>query len=513
MTASQERQAPFDIFIIGGGVNGCGVARDAAGRGYRVGLAERGDLAEGTSSKSTGLIHGGLRYLETHDFRLVREALTEREILWGIAPHLVGPLRFVLPVQSGMRPAWLLRLGLFLYDHIGGRKRLPPTVTLDLRSDVAGRALQTQFTRAFEYSDCRVDDARLVVLNARDAADRGADVMTRTEVLSAEAAEGLWRVNLRDRATGVQSEIGARLLVNAAGPWADEVIAKVAGRPEDPRLRLVRGSHIVVRKLFEHDRAYLFQTPDRRVVFAIPYCEEFTVIGADRRRSCRAPGPVAITPEETEYLCRAANAHFRRQIAPPDVVWSWSGLRPLFDDHAASAREATREHVMEQELIEGAPLISLFGGKITSYRRLSDEVLQCAGSAIGARGKPWTAQAALPGGDIPGGDLDAFTRELAGEKPFLGPALARRLARSYGTLCRRFLGDASRMQDLGGDFGGGMTKAEVDYLIASEWARSPEDILWRRSKLGLTGPASLAEALAAYFGKKAVETAQIGSQR
>jgi glycerol-3-phosphate dehydrogenase len=506
MTVSREEQAPFDVFIIGGGVNGCGVARDAAGRGYRVGLAEMGDLAEGTSSKSTGLIHGGLRYLETHDFRLVREALAEREILWGIAPHLVQPVRFVLPVQKGMRPAWLLRLGLFLYDHIGGRKKLPATAALDLRTDSAGIALQAQFTRAFEYSDCRVDDARLVVLNARDAADRGAAIMTRTEVLSARVADGFWRVRLREKGSGGERDVSARLLVNAGGPWADDVVARIAERSQ--KLRLVRGSHIVAPKLFDHDRAYIFQSPDRRVIFAIPFQGEFTLIGATDVDHAGPPAAVAITREETNYLCRAACAHFRRQIGPQDVVWSWSGLRPLFDDHAATARETTREHVLEEKRVGGAPLVTLYGGKITSYRRLSEQVLHHIGAAIGRRGKPWTAQTPLPGGDIPGGDIDAFTQHLEKEKPFLGPALSWRLARAYGTLCLRFLGDARRMEDLGLDLGGGLTEAEVDYLVAREWARTPEDILWRRSKLGLTGPKGLAEALAGFLEEKPVKTRQ-----
>ena len=490
---------PFDIFIIGGGVNGCGVARDAVGRGYKVGLAEMNDLAEGTSSKSTGLIHGGLRYLENYDFRLVREALAEREILLSIAPHLVQPLRFVLPVQKGMRPAWLLRLGLFLYDHIGGRKRLPATSTLDLRASDFGQPLQAQFTRAFEYSDCRVDDARLVVLNARDAADRGAAIFTRTEMVSARVADGLWRATLRDKASGGEREIVSRLLVNAAGPWADGVIARLAG-PEKPRLRLVRGSHIVVRKLFDHGRAYLFQTPDRRVVFALPYEGDFTLIGATDVDFAGQTGAIAITPEEVDYLCRAASAHFRQEVRRQDVVWSWSGLRPLFDDHAATARQATREHFLQEERIDGAPLISLFGGKITSYRRLSEQVLQRVGKQIGVRGKPWTARTALPGGDFPGGDFDAFARDLATQKPFLGAALATRLAKAYGTLCLRFLRAAERIEDLGEDFGGGLTRAEVDYLVEREWARTPEDILWRRSKLGLTGPQGSAAALSAYLG-------------
>lgn len=501
-------EKPFDVFIVGGGVNGCGAARDAAGRGYSVILAEKDDLASGTSSKSTKLIHGGLRYLEYFQFGLVREALTEREILWALAPHLVAPLRFVLPAQKGGRPAWMLRLGLFLYDHIGGRKKLPPTAALDLRRDPAGQPLESGFSRGFEYSDCRVDDARLVVLNARDAADRGALILPRHEVMSAHAEEGCWRVRLRDGMSGAEREIFARLLVNAAGPWAESVLTKAAGRRADKNLRLVRGSHIVTRKIFDHDRAYIFQNDDGRVVFAIPYEDDFTLIGATDVDFAGAPQAVAITPEEVDYLCVAANRFFVKKIAPCDVVWSFSGLRPLFDQSGGPAQKASREHVIEMERLDGAPLITLFGGKLTSYRIVAEEILARAGEAIGRRGKPWTADEPLPGGEFAGGDLEQFIGDLRAKKPFLDAALARRLAKAYGTLCQDFLGAAQNIEDLGEDFGAGLTEAEVLYLIEREWARTPEDILWRRTKLGLRGGMISTEKLGAFLQRRSGATVE-----
>lgn len=500
--AEREGETPFDVFVIGGGVNGAGVARDAAGRGFSVALAEMNDLASGASSKSTKLIHGGLRYLETYKFRLVREALKERETLLRIAPHLVEPLRFVLPVQEGMRPAWLLRLGLFLYDHIGGRGKLPGTATLDLARAAVGRPLRPGFARAFAYSDCRVDDARLVVLNARDAADRGAAILLQTQVLSARPAGGLWRIALRDRATGGRREVLARLLVNAAGPWADGVIAQVLPKGRPGRLRLVRGSHIVVRKIFDHDGAYIFQNPDGRIVFAIAWRDEFTLIGTTDVDFFGAPGEVVITPEETDYLLRAVNACFARPIGPADVVWSFSGLRPLADDGVSAAQKTTRENFIEHKRIDGAPLINVFGGKITSYRVLAEKILARVGALIGRRGAPWTARAPLPGGNFPHGDLAGFIEGLSAQKPFLDAALARRLARAYGTECLRFLGPAARLEDLGEDFGGGLFRAEVDHLVEREWARGVDDILWRRTKLGLRGAEIRVEELAAYLAAK-----------
>jgi glycerol-3-phosphate dehydrogenase len=495
---------PFDIFVVGGGVNGCGIARDAVGRGYKVHLAEMNDLASGTSSKATKLIHGGLRYLEYYEFRLVREALMEREILWRNAPHLIRPLRFVLPYFKGLRPAWMLRLGLFLYDHIGGRKKLPATRTLDLRSDEAGKPLKPIFGKAFEYSDCWVNDARFVALNARDAADRGATVRTRCKVISIRQSDGLWHVRLRDQRSGAENEVTARLVINAAGPWVDNVLAGALSHNEPQQVRLVQGSHIVVRKMFEHERCYIFQNPDGRIIFAIPYEDEFTLIGTTDRDYQDDPAKVAITPEETDYLCKAASEYFSKPITAADVVWTYSGVRPLYDDKASEAQAATRDYVIKEERVAGAPLLNIFGGKITTYRRLSEHMLQHVEKILGAKSGPWTADAPLPGGDMPGADLAAFTRKLAADKPFLSPSLARRLAMAYGTRALRFLDKASSMADLGRDFGMGLSAAEIDYLVREEWAVTAEDILWRRSKLGLHLPAEVAGEIEAYLASRTV---------
>ncbi len=497
----EEGSDAVDVFVIGGGVNGCGVARDAVGRGYRTRLAEMNDLASGTSSRSTKLIHGGLRYLEHYEFGLVRAALAEREVLMRNAPHLVHPLRFVLPCQKGLRPDWLLRLGLFLYDHIGGRDRLPPTRTLDLTRDAAGAPLKPAYVKGFEYSDCRVDDARLVVLNARDAADRGAIVRTREQVTSARPHEGGWIVCLRDLESGARGEVAARMIVNAAGPWVDCVIGAIATR-EARNVRLVQGSHIVVAKLFDHDRCYVFQNPDGRIVFAIPYEEDFTLIGTTDLDFAGEPAKVAITPAEAAYLVETANACFKRAITEEDIVWSFSGVRPLFNDHASAAQEATRDYVIRADEIAGAPLLNIFGGKITTSRRLAEEIVDSIGMRIGARGGRWTADAPLPGGDIPERDLAAFTADLRAKKPFLSEGLARRLARSYGARVWRWIGAAESLADLGRDFGAGLTCSEVDYLVAQEWARTAEDILWRRSKLGLRLSPGEASALDAYLAKR-----------
>ncbi|MDQ0390460.1 glycerol-3-phosphate dehydrogenase [Labrys monachus] len=493
---------PFDVFVIGGGVNGCGIARDAVGRGYSVHLAEMDDLASGTSSKATKLIHGGLRYLEYYEFRLVREALMEREVLWRNAPHLIHPLRFVLPFFKGLRPAWMLRLGLLLYDHIGGRRRLPPTRTLDLRVDAAGVPLKPVFRKAFEYSDCWVDDARFVALNARDAADRGATIRTRCKVVSARRDGGVWRLTLHDRLSGEDNEVTASMIVNAAGPWVDSVMEGVLSHNDPHRVRLVQGSHIVVPRMYEHDRCYIFQNPDGRIIFAIPYEGAFTLIGTTDQDYPGDPAKVAITAQETEYLCKAASEYFLKPITPADVVWTYSGVRPLYDDHASEAQAATRDYVIKDEAIGGVPLVNIFGGKITTYRRLSEEVLSHVERHLGARGAPWTADAPLPGGDMPGADLEAFISDLRARRPFLPPALARRLAGAYGTHVHRLLGDARALADLGRDFGAGLSAAEIDYLVAQEWAVTADDILWRRSKLGLHLPPSAAAEIDAYLAAR-----------
>ena len=492
-----------DVFVIGGGVNGTGIARDAAGRGYAVMLCEMHDLASGTSSAATKLVHGGLRYLEYYKFRLVREALEEREVLWRAAPHIIWPLRFVLPHHQRLRPAWLLRLGLFLYDNLGGRKLLPPTRTIDLATDPAGRPLKPGYRTAFEYSDCWVNDARLVALNARDAADRGAEIRTRTKVVSARREAGQWQVVIENQLTGERQTVGARLLVNAAGPWVDEVIVDALGRNGAHHVRLVKGSHIVTRTLFEHDRCYFFQNADGRIFFAIPYEGAFTLIGTTDLDYDGEPGQVAISAEETDYLLAAATEYFSRPVTRDDIVWTYSGVRPLFDDGASAAREATRDYVLKLEGdAASGPLINVFGGKLTTYRRLSQKVVDMIGGAIGGKGPQWTATGTLPGGDFPATGFDALVDRLEKSYPALDPALLRRLARAYGTNAERLLGDAAAEPDLGEAFGAGLHAREVDYLIAHEWAMTADDVLWRRSKLGLWIDATGRNRLAAYMAAR-----------
>lgn len=476
-----------DLFIIGGGINGCGIARDAIGRGYSVALAEMNDFASGTSSGATKLIHGGLRYLEHYEFRLVRESLMEREILWAMAPHIIWPMRFVLPFhKGGVRPAWLIRLGLFLYDHLGGRKLLPPTAVLDMRKDPAGKPLKALFTKAFEYSDGWVDDARMVVLNARDAADRGALIMPRTKVVSARRETELWSIETVDTVTGQGTTFQARMLVNAAGPWVDHVIRAAFGQNEARHVRLVQGSHIVVKRKFDDPRAYFFQNPDNRIIFAIPYEQDFTLIGTTDRDYTADPKDVKISDEETTYLCKAASEYFKEPVVAEDIVWTYSAVRPLFDDGASKAQEATRDYVLKMEGEgESAPLLNVFGGKLTTYRRLSEHALEKIGAAIGAKGAPWTARSHLPGGDFPAQGYEAEVGKLKVNYPFLADAHARRLVRRYGTKAAVLLGQARSADDLGHCFGSDLYEAEVRYLIDHEWARRAEDVLWRRTKEGL----------------------------
>jgi len=477
----------FDLFIIGGGVNGCGIARDAVGRGYSVALAEKGDFASGTSSAATKLIHGGLRYLEHYEFRLVREALMEREILWAMAPHVIWPMRFVLPMQKGgVRPSWMVRLGLFLYDNLGGRKLLPPTRTLDLRKDPAGKPLKPVFAKAFEYSDGWVDDARFVVLNARDAANRGATIMNRTRVVSARREGGLWLIETLDEKNGRAATYRARMLVNAAGPWVDNVLSGVFGRNDVHNVRLVQGSHIIVRKKFSDPRAYFFQNPDNRIIFAIPYERDFTLIGTTDRDYKGDPAKVRISEEEISYLCNAASDYFSEPVRPEDIVWTYSGVRPLFDDGASKAQEATRDYVLKVEEAEGeAPLLNIFGGKLTTYRRLAEHALEKIGAAIGAKGKPWTAGSHLPGGDFGAQRFDAQVKTLLSRYSFLDERHAERLVKNYGTKAVDLLGSATDVSGLGRHFGGTLYECEVRWLVENEWAFSAEDILWRRTKQGL----------------------------
>ncbi|AKH99810.1 glycerol-3-phosphate dehydrogenase [Hoeflea sp. IMCC20628] len=492
----------YDVFVIGGGINGCGIARDAIGRGYSVFLAEMNDLASGTSSWSSKLIHGGFRYLEYYEFRLVRESLSEREVLLANAPHIIWPMRFVLPHHTDMRPAWLLRLGLFLYDHIGTRKLLPGTTTVDLKTSPVGKPLKPIFSKGFEYSDCWVNDARLVVLNARDAADRGAVIRTRTEVVSAERQDGVWAVTLADRMTGVRQTVKARLIVNAGGPWVDRILSGVVGRNNAHNVRLVQGSHIVVPKLHDHDRAYIFQNGDGRIIFAMPYEEDFTLIGTTDQDYEGDPKDVVITDPEIDYLCAAASEYFAKPVERQSIVWTYSGVRPLYDDGASAAQEATRDYVLKPDPAEGAPLLNIFGGKITTARKLAESMLDLIEARLGKKSAPWTHRAALPGGDFPADGFEDQVTQLYSDYPFLEPKQARRYVRQYGTRARVLLGEAKSVADLGQDFGYGLYGREVDYLMVQEWALEAADVIWRRTKRGLRLTPEQVAGLEAYMAAK-----------
>ncbi len=493
----------FDLAVIGGGINGCGIARDAAGRGLSVFLCEQDDLACGTSSASTKLIHGGLRYLEYYQFRLVREALREREVLLKAAPHIIAPLRFILPHHQGLRPAWLIRLGLFLYDHIGGRKLLPGTTSIDLRRDEAGRPLKNNFSKGFEYSDCWVMDSRLVVLNAMDAAAKGATIETRTRLLSAIRSGKIWTLNLLDRSRKQEYTVQARVLINASGPWLDELMPRISHTASREHIRLVKGSHIIVRKMFDHDRAYIFQNEDGRIIFAIPYENNFTLIGTTDVDFHGDPGKVAISEEETAYLCHAASEYFIHEPSPSDVVASFSGIRPLFDDGKSDAKAATRDYVIRLDSgRDEAPLLSLYGGKITTYRKLAESVLVKLSPFLPGMGKEWTETAHLPGGDFRPDGLNVEIDRLLAGCPVLNASLATRLIRTYGTCALTMTGGIKDRDDLGNCFANDLYGFEIDYLIDKEWARNAEDVLWRRSKLGLVVSTTEALTLDTYIKEK-----------
>ncbi|WP_246272919.1 glycerol-3-phosphate dehydrogenase [Oricola thermophila] len=522
---SQPNDTPIlDLLVIGGGVNGCGIARDAAGRGLSVMLAEMNDLASATSSASTKLFHGGLRYLEYFEVRLVREALIEREVLLGAMPHISWPMRFVLPYASdmrfdtqtpasrllnavmpwmkGRRPAWMIRFGLFLYDHLGGRKILPGTRTLDLSAAPEGAPLQDRFRKAFEYSDCWIDDARLVVLNARDAEARGARIRVRTRVTAARRTGDHWTVTLEDD-RGTPATVRARALVNAAGPWVGDVIQGKVGLDSRDGIRLVRGSHIVVPRLYDHDKCYFLQGTDGRIIFAIPYETDFTLIGTT---DCDHPDPSVkpeCTPEEQDYLCAFASSYFRKPVTRDDIVWTYSGVRPLYDDGAGSATAATRDYVLKVENDGGAPILNVFGGKITTYRRLAEHAMEKLAPFFPVMGAAWTAGAPLPGGDFPVDGAAAMRERLAAAYPFLDAFALNRLVRAYGTEAFAMLGDAKDAGDLGRDFGASLTEREVAWLMEREFARSAEDVVWRRTKLGLRMSAESIAALDAWMRERA----------
>ena len=475
-----------DLFVIGGGVNGAGIARDAAGRGLSVILCEKDDLAEGTSSRSGKLVHGGLRYLEYYEFRLVREALIEREVLLESAPHIIWPMRFVLPHSPDDRPAWLVRLGLFLYDHLGGRKRLPATRMLNLRTAPEGAPIKDAFRRGFEYSDCWVDDARLVVINALDAAERGARVFTRTACTAVRRENGLWVVEMQDGRTGIRTVVRARALINAAGPWVNDIVNRVAGQNSRRNVRLVKGSHIVVPKFWEGRQAYLIQNSDKRVIFINPYQNDLALIGTTDIPYDGRPEDVAADESEIDYLIRVVNRYFKRGLARGDVVYSFSGVRPLYDDNADNPSAVTRDYIFELDAPDAqAPLLSVFGGKITTFRKLAEHALDRIAPFFPHMGKPWTAKAHLPGGDIANADFEQFLGDLAGEYPWMPASLLKHYGRLYGTRTRALVGAARSLDELGRCFGKDFFEREAAYLFDREWAVTSADILERRTKHGL----------------------------
>ncbi|KVE44997.1 glycerol-3-phosphate dehydrogenase [Burkholderia sp. BDU5] len=498
------QQNRYDLLVVGGGINGAGIARDAAGRGLSVLLCEQDDLASHTSSSSTKLIHGGLRYLEYKEFGLVRKALQERETLLRAAPHIIWPLRFVMPHMPNLRPAWLIRIGLFLYDHLAKRELLPGSRGIDMRRHPAGAPLIDSIKRGFVYSDGWVDDARLVVLNALDAQERGARILTRTKLVSAERRDGEWRAQLR-RADGSTLDVRARAIANAAGPWVGEVLHGALGRGAQHSVRLVKGSHIVTRRLFDHDHAYIFQNPDKRIIFAIPYERDFTLIGTTDVEYHDDPSRVAIDRDETRYLCESINRYFKRKISPADVCWTYSGVRPLLEDENADNPSAvTRDYRLEMDDGASAPLLSVFGGKITTFRKLAEEATDMLGGTLGAARGAWTAGVPLPGGDIADARFAPFAATFAKRHPWLPAALARRYARAYGTRAERVIGRAKSLAELGAELAPGLHEAELRYLRDAEWATCADDVLWRRSKLGLhVAPGTLdtvTAVLDAWFG-------------
>ena len=488
----------YDLAIVGGGINGAGIARDAAGRGLTTLLVEKDDLASHTSSWSTKLIHGGLRYLEYYEFRLVAEALAEREVLLRAAPHIIAPLQFVLPHEPHLRPAWMIRAGLFLYDHLGGRKSLPSSFGVELSTSKWGAGLKNTFHRGFVYADARVDDARLVVFNAISAREKGADIRTHTKLIAGRREDGHWRLTLQE-ANGETQEVSARVLVNAAGPWVKQVQDEVSAEPTQARVRHVKGSHIVVPRVHQEAHAYILQNSDHRIVFVIPYQNEFSLIGTTDIPVEEYEHP-EISSEEIAYLCGIASAYLAKPIAPAEVVWTYSGVRPLYDDGSSDPAAVTRDYVLKLDADDGAaPLLSIFGGKITTYRRLAEQALRELAPFFPEMKRPWTKTEPLPGGDMVRGDLAAYERELNARYTSLDPRLLAALVRRHGTRAPRILGSANSVADLGLHLGDTLYAAEIDYLIAQEWATSAEDVLWRRTKCGLHVSAGEREAVALYL--------------
>lgn len=488
MSESVTDERPFDLLVIGGGINGAGIARDAVGRGLRVALLEQSDLASATSSAATKLIHGGLRYLEFFEFRLVREALIERERLLGIAPHIIRPLEFVWPHVEALRPRWQLRIGLFLYDHLGGRKRLASSRGVRIGGTQYGAPLRQDIRHGFTYSDCWADDSRLVVLNALDAHERGASIHTRTRFIAAESTPSLWRIECEHVPSSRRFQIQARAIANAAGPWVERALHQVGGTQDEQttQVRLVKGSHIVVPRLYEGEHAFTLQNADGRVIFMIPYEERYTVVGTTDLPYDGDPSQVKISDDEITYLCNAVNAYLRKPISAADVKWTYSGVRPLVDDESANVSKVTRDYRLELSTSkDGLAVLSIFGGKITTYRKLAEAALEKLQPFVGGSPKEWTDRSALPGGDIPQGDFEKFLKHVRGRWSFLPDDLSLRLSRAYGTRLASVLGAAKRLGDLGAHFGAGLTQAEIDHLRTREWAMTADDILWRRTKRGL----------------------------
>ena len=506
----QQAQATqqCDVLIVGGGINGAGIARDAAGRGLSVVLCDKDDLAAHTSSASTKLIHGGLRYLENYEFGLVRKALIEREVLLRSAPHIMWPMRFVMPHDKGQRPAWMIRAGLLAYDFLAKRELLEGSGSIDLRSHAAGQPLKPEFIKGFIYSDGWVDDARLVVLNAVDAAEKGAIVLTHTACESAHREGGLWYATLRG-ADGKLTQVQARCMVNAAGPWAAQFLQSAVNRPSSKALRLIKGSHMVVKKLFDHPYAYIFQNPDGRIVFAINYEQDFTLIGTTDLEYHGDTNKVAIDDTEIAYLCELTQRYFNKQLQPSDVVWAYSGVRPLLEDSSSNASEITRDYKLDMDN-DSAPLLSVFGGKITTFRKLAEEAVDMIAPRLGNHKASWTAEACLPGGDLYGSvpqnravmEYDGYVQQVQEQYAWLPPKLIARYVRAYGTRLHQLLEGRMQRADMGVELANGLFAAELEYLMKVEWASSGADILWRRSKLGLHVPADTAQKIDQWIAQR-----------